>query len=478
MHRRLLYLLIILLPLTALGAETIREMERRMYWQPGDKEGEDKMDIARKILRLDPVNKSAIEFICDNYQISKVDSESEVDLDNDEDSVNIFLDNIIAKHPNNKNLYILKSKYFNSGNRKICDKEYALKEVYYLNKAFQLDSTNADINYLLAKAYYTDFLAPYCKPEFGIGVKVSTVEAKTPVVKRHSVLPTSAVNALHYLQNAVKYGSDSLKMIAYFPMQQLRYHLYKVNPEPLSFPKRISERYIYPPWYYANLKAGWYKDLSENYMFLIEWSSDGIYSIGRFYKSINEPPLMRKKIQASDEIIRFSWFRSFQSTIFVRLDKTGNDIVLSWKEISRNNPLRKEVVRNGKKHISSSDYHSFSTWLDKSGFDTYTTYEYVPMFDGKTWVMEKLRGDKFKVYQSNDPPELFVKACYLLVSFTDIDLTHDLDRDISMEEIKNMQTGLTPSAIMLYGALGLGLICLVLIVIYQPFTGNRKRNIL
>jgi len=472
MHRKLLYIFILLLPLTALSAETIRELEGRLYWHPSDKENEDKMDIARKILRLDPVNISAIEFICDNYQVRNVDSDNKVD------SVNIFLDNIIEKHPNNKNLYILKSKYFNSGNRKLSDKEYAQKEVYYLNKAFQLDSTNAEINYLLAKAYYSDFLVPYYEPVFGIGVKVSDDKAKTPIVNRHSVLPTSAVNALHYLHNVVKYGGDSLKTIVYFPIQQLRYHLYKVNPEPLYFPKRISERYIYPPWFYANLKAGWYKNLSENYIFLIEWSSDGIYSMGRFYKSINEPPLMHKKIQTSDEIIRFSWFRSFQSTVFVRLDKTDNDIVLSWKEISRNNSLRKEVVRNGKKHISLSDYHTFSIWLDKSGFDSYNTYEYVPKFDGKTWVMEKLRGDKFKVYQSNEPPELFIKACYLLVSFTDIDLTHDMDRNVSMKEIKNMRTGLTPSAIILYGTLGFGIICLVLIIIYQPFTGSKKKNIL
>lgn len=472
MHRKLLYFLIILLQLNAfaLAAKTIRELEERMYWHPGDKEDEDKMAIARKILRLDPVNKRAIEFICENYQTIELDSNKHVD------SVNIFLDNIIKKYPNNKDLYVLKSKYFNSGNSNLNDKEYALKEVYYLNKAFHLDSTNAEINYLLAKEYYADFLTPYYKSEFGIGLKVSDDEARTPVVKRNSVLPKSAVNALYYLQNVVKYGSDSLKMIVYFPIQQLKYHLYKVNPEPLSLPKRIYERYIYPPWYYANLKAGWYKDLSENYIFLIEWSSEQIYSMGRFYKSINEPPLMNKKNQKSDEIIRFSWFRSFQSTVFVRLDKTGNDILLSWKEISWNNQLRKEVVRNGKKHISSSDYNSFSTWLEKSGFDTYTTYQYYPMLDGKTWVMEKLRGDKFKVYHSNEPPELFIKACYLLVSFTDIDLTHDLDRDVTMEEIKNMRTGLTPLAIMLYGALGFGLICVILIVIYQPFTSNRKRN--
>ena len=462
MYRKLFFLLILLLPLTAQCTETISELEGKMYWHPSDRKGEDKMAIARKILRLDPVNKRAIEFVCENYQNTEVDS------------VNPFLDNIITKHPNNKDLYLLKSKYFNSRHSKLTDKEYALKKVYYLKKAYQLDSTNADINYLLAQTYYFDFLKPYSELEGGIGIKLSDDEANKAIIKQQSVFSTSAVNALYYLRNVVKYGSDSLKMIAYFPIQQLRYHLYKVKPELLYYPKRISESYIYPPWYYANLKSDWYKDLSKNYMILIEWSENDIYSMGRFYRSINEFPLMHQKIQADQEIIRFSWFRSFQSTIFVRLDKTGKDIVLSWKEISWSNSLRKEVVRNGKRQMSTTDFNSFSNWLDKSGFDRYAVYEFVPICDGKTWVMEKLQGDKFKVYQSNVPPDDFVKACYLLVSFTDINLSHDPDRKVSMEEIRNMRTGLTPFAIMMYGALGIGLICLVLIVIYYPLYSVRK----
>ena len=324
MHRKLFYLLILLLPLSVHGAETIRELEGKMYWHSGDKEGEDKMAIARKILRLDPVNKRAIEFVCENYQISEMNTDSKTD------AVNVFLDELIAKHPENMDLYILKSKYFNSRHGKLSDKECSLKEVYYLKKAYQIDSTNAEINYLLAEAYYTDFLRPYFKFKLGFGIKASDDEAKEPARKQLSVLPASAVNALHYLQNAVKYGSDSLKILAYFPIQQLRYHLYKTKPQPLYYPKRISDRSIYPPWYFANLKAGWYQDLSENYMILIEWSSDAIYSKGRFYQSIHESPLMHRKIQENQEIIRFSWFRSFQSTVFVRLDKTGNDIELNW----------------------------------------------------------------------------------------------------------------------------------------------------
>jgi len=471
MKGKIFYLLILLLPLTALCAETIQELEKKMYWHPGDKEGEDKMSIAKKILKLDPVNKSAIEFICENYQAIKFDSDSKVD------SVNIFLDKIIAKHPNNKDLYILKSKYFNSGNSNLTDKEFALKQVFYLKKAYLLDSTNSDINYLLAQVYYNDFLLPFNKFKEEIGIKLSVDEAKEPTIKRHSVLSTSAVNALHYLQNVVKYGSDSLKIIAYFPIQQLRYHLYKAKPVPLCYSKRISDSYIYPPWYFANLKAGWYMDLSENYMFLLEWSIDTIYSLGHFYQSINEFSLMHRKVKDDQEIIQFSWFRSFQSTIFVRLVNTGKDIILNWKEISWCDSLKKQIIRKGKKQISSSDYNSFSNWMDKSGFDKYPAYEYIPMCDGKTWVMEKLKGDKFKVYQSNEPPEAFIKACYLLVSFTDIDLTHDLDRTVSMTEIKNMRTGLTPLAILLYGALGLGLICLVLITINYYFNGNKKSKI-
>lgn len=470
-NRKLFYLLILLLPLTAQSAETIRELEAKMDWHSGVRDGDDKIVLAKKILRLDPVNKGAIEFLCYIYQIKEMNSDSKAD------TVNVFLDELIAKHPDNKDMYILKSKYVNSGHGRLTDKEYALKEVYYLKKAYQIDSTNAETNYLLAKAYYSDFLRPYYKFKFGFGVKPSDDEDKEPIKKKQSVLPASAVNVLHYLQNVEKYGIDSLKIIAYFPIQQLRYHLRKVKPEPLTYPKRISDRYIYPPWYYANLKAGWYQDLSENYMNLIEWSADCIYSMGHFYQSINEFPLMHRKIKSNQEIIRFSWFRSFQSTIFVRLDKTGNDIVLSWKEISWNDSLKKKVVRNGNKQLSSPDYTSFSKWLDYSGFEGYTVYEYYPMFDGNTWVMERLRGDKFKVYQSNEPSEDFVKACYLLVSLADIDLTHDLDRKVSMEEIRNMRTGLTPLAILMYGALGFGLICLVLIAIYLPFLINRETKI-
>jgi len=473
MLRKLFYLLICLFPLTVQCAETIHALEGKMYWHSGDRKGEDKMAIARKILRLDPVNKRAIEFVCENYQISEEDSYSKAD------SVNIFLDEIIAKHPNEKELYVLKSKFFNSRNSKnLTDKEYAVKQVYYLKKAFQLDSTNADINYLLAQACYTDFLRPYYKFKMGIGIQLSDDETKEPTIKKQSVLPGSDVNALHYLLNVEKYGSDSLKMIAYFPIQQLRYHLYRAKQEPLYYPKRSSDKFIYPPWYYANLKAGWYKDLSENYMILIEWSMDRICSMGHFYQSINEFPLMHQKIQTNQEIIRFSWFRSFKSTIFVRLDKGDQEIKLRWKEISWSDSLKKKVIRNGEKQLSSQDYHSFSSWLVKSGFIDYAPYEYVPMLDGNTWVMERLRGDKFKVYESNEPPEDFVKACYLLVSFTDIDLTHELGRKVSLAEIRTMRTGLTPLAIILYGGLGVGLICLVLIVSYSPFYSKRKPKII
>ena len=94
MYKRGVYLLVLISLVQTVFGQTVHELEQKLYWHPGDKEV-DQMAIARKILKLDTLNKNAIEFICHNY------------WDKEVDSVNIFLDNLIAKYPSNTGIVSL-----------------------------------------------------------------------------------------------------------------------------------------------------------------------------------------------------------------------------------------------------------------------------------------------------------------------------------------------------------------------------------
>ena len=338
------------------------------------------------------------------------------------------------------------------------DKEYDNRKLHFLMKAYFLNKTNPEVNYKIAETYYYDFLQPYIKDRFGFGLKDDGKPDTKQTVKDKSVLHNPAGNALHFFRNVEKYGNDSLKQIVYYPIQQLRYYLYKSIPEKLIYPKLVSDSYIYPPWYFTNIESGWYKDLTENYQALAEWSVSEIKSLGRFFYSINEPALLRKKLYSDQEIIRFSWFRSFNSTVCIRLERNRNAINLTWKEISWSDSLQKQIIREKHKKISSSEYKNFISQLDKSGFDSYPMYQYYPMCDGNTWIVEKLTGSKFKVYHSNIPGNSFKKACYYLLSLTDVKF--EKEKGLSTTETEDIKR--TTSTIILYAAIGLGMICLIL----------------
>lgn len=458
-------LLTSLYPMHLFAKQSVQALVKELEWDPADEGPDQRIAIAYKILILDPVNHEAITFICDNYAIDN------------RNAIQPFLDKIIAAYPKNKDLYLIKADYFKYGKADWSDKELAETSLFYLHKAYQLDSTDLLINYKLAELYYRDFIAPYDEKRFIIGFSTN-LESGSKTRKKRSFIPHSGKKALHYFLNAMRYGTDSARHNLYFPVQQLRYALYHQLPEKLNYPPSLHQKYDYFIWDYSNLNKGWYKDLTMNYLILIEWIARDSYNQTSFMRSIGEPPISRSHMKGEDQIIRFRWCRSFRSDVFVKLEKRGDRSLLAWKEFGWSSSKKKDSIRTGQRVIASKEFKNIIRWFNRPEFEKYNGYSYMPICDGDNIFFERVSSNGFQVYYSNTPPDDFRKVCYLLVSMTDISLEEEFKNNGFREEVKNMRNGTAEQKIKLYAVIGFGVVVIVVIFLFiaSKYRFWRKKN--
>lgn len=398
------------------NAQNIKELETELsYFKSNEKYG-DKIKLARSLQKMDPFNKKAINYICCYYN------------DREIDSINFFFENLAEKFPNHPEPFLLRSEFVPVQSRV---ENYTLKKVEYLLEAKKIAPFNIDVNYSLSVIYYKDFILPYEKPKYDI---FPEIKFENDSIFGKITDSINKINVKSSFQNAAELAMESFKIlwdvskshrnVIYYPMRQLACFLNFDLPNKYILENNTNQ--YYPSNQFMNLPTNWECDLTIDYLFDAEDSMETSSWLTLQLENLNEPNLYKKNSYLNEIIYRFTWLRSFDHPITVRIEKIDDKYNLYWAIGKGSGGYKpKGLKRKGKRKISPNDWQMFESLLHKANYKDLPNKEYVLMTDGATWTLEHKESDLFEAKNTNNPSVEFESLCLFLVKLAKINIKAD-----------------------------------------------------
>jgi len=152
--------------------------------------------------------------------------------------------------------------------------------------------------------------------------------------------------------------------------------------------------------------------------FDLKWFSEFLFAM-------KEPLLFNKKIKK--EIFRFTWLRSFDQPIVIRIEKDSNNVALYWKITDGAGGYKPgSLIQNMNIDVTMNDWRQFiklTKLLDFWNFQRKSSFG----TDGAEWILEGVNDNKYYATSCWSPfeNEEFYKTCIFLVKLTGIKIEKD-----------------------------------------------------
>ncbi|MEI8203128.1 MAG: tetratricopeptide repeat protein [Bacteroidota bacterium] len=344
--------------------------------------------IADNIYRLDPYNETATYCLVKSYNYTK-----------HLDSIPILFAKLKSKNANSPLPYLLSAKYQYQ--------EFSLSDtarLAELKTAIKLDSNNFEAHYLLGASYYTLFnkkqTNDYAFKSRSHFVKATQLENSTLVSLKYSIIQTST-----------------------FLMDTIYISFFKgIKPEILKDSLNIlkSGTWYFPLTSFLDLENNWESDYSLDLIRQVGMTTSALDFYSRQLFALKEPLIFN---QTEKTIYRFTWLRSFNNPVAIRVEKTNNDYTLYWKQSSGtggNNPG--ELTVNNSKQITREEWDYFISLLQSTDFWNMSTNLKGDLgSDGSYWIIEGIENNKYHVVERWSPRKNnFQKCGQYLIELTDL----------------------------------------------------------
>ena len=180
------------------------------------------------------------------------------------------------------------------------------------------------------------------------------------------------------------------------------------NPKQYYFPKVMFPSYgldYTPEGEKSVLIKGEYDEFS------IEWYSDHLYKM-------EEPLLFNRK--TANEIYRFTWLRSFDNPIAIRIENHNDAFWIYWKKLNGKGGYDPgKLITDRKKRISEIEWLNFQKLVDKAEFWKMDFSQGESGNDGAQWILEGVNLTNYRVVDRWSPQGGdFYNACNYLISLT------------------------------------------------------------
>ena len=152
-----------------------------------------------------------------------------------------------------------------------------------------------------------------------------------------------------------------------------------------------------------------------------EYSNDPVVDSGLIIRltDLDEPIINELEICDDCEIYRFTWLRTFNNPVIVRLERKADKYKLYYKIGKGAAGYEPEGLKKSKSiKISNTEWDYFIKLLNQTGFDTIQNRFYLPMFDGTTWIFENRSAFDYKAHETNEPDSLFMICGLYLLELT------------------------------------------------------------
>lgn len=345
--------------LLSLFSQTIEESEHDLKAIfTGKQEGNPITKIS-ELLAVDKYNTTAIELKLRIYNRL-----------NQKDSIKNFFDNLIETNKNSLLPYLLRVKYA----RFETLKENEILE--YLKTAFSIDSSNVQVNYYLTKTYYNlfhnDQLSHWRRTE------QSNYYARKTI---YFINKTCSIDT-HYCEK-FKY-----------PYIQLCNYLRDTAKIDI-YDSYIDKSSYFPIALFLNLPSDWATNYMLNMMDILYNREHNWYS--KHLKAMQEPVL---KHSTHNQVFRFTWLRTFDNPIVIRLENDNNHITLFWKVTDGKGGYDPgEIIINEKKELTKEEWKVIYDEINAINFYGLMPYQRMMGIDGAQWILE---GNEFGKYHAVD----------------------------------------------------------------------------
>ena len=165
--------------------------------------------------------------------------------------------------------------------------------------------------------------------------------------------------------------------------------------------------------YFPADNARYYKGY--NYKFIITWYSEMLWAM-------KEPVIYTDR--SKNEIYRFTWLRTYNHPIAIRIENRGGLYFLFWKMCNGNGGFEPgKLIIDKQKSVDKRVWKQFSSFLDRINFWSMDTHVKDSGDDGAQWILEGKVGNRYHVVDRFTPSlskDDFYKCCDFLIGLTDL----------------------------------------------------------
>jgi tetratricopeptide (TPR) repeat protein len=379
-------------------SQSVKELEHELSFYKSGEEWGNKKNIAFKLLEIDSLNTSAINYLVEVYG-----------RNNQKDSISLLFDRLIKENPQNPEPYLLRAQ---EGNAHFAGLSYT-QQINYFKEAYELDKVNLEAIYTLGKLYYELFIKEF---------QTSKKKANTDIYSANSIQYFSIIC------NQNERYKESLK----FPLIQLANYTKDLNKIQLYENYKIQSSY-FPISAFVDLPTDWRTNYSIN---VIEFSSDSEFKVSGVESALFHINWYASHLNALDEpvlsdslpakVFRFTWLRTFHNPIVIGLENTNDSITLYWKVCDGAGGYDPgKIIENKSKTLTIKEWKDFVDSINSIDFwNLPTTKSGILGTDGAQWILEGKELGKYHVVDRWSGGTI-EKVCLKLLEFTDLKIKQD-----------------------------------------------------
>lgn len=141
----------------------------------------------------------------------------------------------------------------------------------------------------------------------------------------------------------------------------------------------------------------------------------------KYLNAFNEPALFLD--DSNDQAVRFTWLRSKDRPVIIRLVLHNNHAIVYWKEcdgMGTDAPCK--LIITGHKELSASAWHDFRRLALKVNNCTVDLNNNADPGKTSEWVLEAKMGNMYILMKKNSPSSVsdVYKSCNYLIGLTDL----------------------------------------------------------
>jgi len=379
-------------------SQTVKELEYELSFYKSGEEWGNKKNIAFKLLKIDSLNASAINYLVEVYG-----------RNNQKDSISFLFDRLIKKNPQSPEPYLLRTQ---ERNAHFAGLTYT-QQINYLKEAYKLDSVNVEAIYTLGKLYYELFIK-----EFKTNKKKANLD----------IYSSNAIQYFSIICNQNERYKETLK----FPLIQLANYTMDLNKLQLYENYKIQSSY-FPISAFVDLPTDWKTNYSVN---VVEFVSDSEFKVSGVESALFHINWYESHLNALDEpvlsdslpakVFRFTWLRTFHNPVVIGLENINDSVTLYWKVCDGAGGYDPGIIIDNKsKALTIKEWKDFVESVNSINFwNLPTTQSGILGTDGAQWILEGKELGKYHVVDRWSGGTI-EKVCLKLLELTDLKIKQD-----------------------------------------------------